>query len=515
MARANNPYYSGPYPTDPAWGMIGSNLATALFGDPEAQAAAQLNRARIRQANASAGYDEARTTGENLTIENRRRLTPDTFINIMRPPENAYEAPTDIGLPGVVLGQTPPSPTPMRPATAASQIPQSDLVRAMVPITAMTESRNRDYDDRGRVVTSPAGAKGRMQVMDATNRDPGYGVRPAANDSLEERARVGRDYIAALTRHYGDPAKAWAAYNWGPGNLDGAIRRFGQDWMNDPTMPQETRDYVARNVGQLGGGSSLASAVVPTASPIMGNVTPPAYAAEPAGQSVDPIGLAQAVSALVLGGYDPGEAIAAMTGYLGDDRAARGALISQGSSPSETFAATRERADNIAARDQYGSLAEAIGKANIDNSTDVFTNTQDVAQDNINNVRDNERAIQQTNIEEAGKDRRGDKALAKQKLVNPPGPVDFNNEIRRQMGVGKDEDGNWLADPISGDAMKWWRSLATDEWQKDRNMTAAVQRARAAMMRVSQGGDQSPATEETKAIGGKTYVKRGGQWYEQ
>lgn len=510
MARANNPYYSGPYPTDPAWGMIGSNLATALFGDPEAQAAAQLNRARVRQANASAGYDEARTTGENLTIENRQRLTPDTFINIMRPPQNAYEAPTDVGLPGVVLGQTPPSPLPMRPATAASQIPQSDLVRAMLPITAMSESGNRDYNPNGSVVTSPAGARGRMQVMDGTNRDPGFGVRPAASDSLEERARVGQDYLAAMMQRYGDPSKAWAAYNAGPGRLDAALREGGENWL--ALMPQETREYVAKNAGQLGGGdnSSLASAVVPTASPIMGNVTPPTYAAEPAGQSVDPIGLAQAVSALVLGGYDPGEAIAAMTGYLGDDRAARGALISQGSSPSENFAATRERADNIAARDQYGSLAEAIGRANIAGSTDIFTNTQDVAQSNIENVRDNERAIQQTNIEEAGKDRRGDKALAKQKLVNPPNPVDFNNEIRRQMGVGKDEDGNWLADPISGDAMKWWRSLATDEWQRDRNTTAAVQRARARMMEIGQQGG-----EETKAIGGKTYVKRGGQWFEQ
>ena len=151
MARATNPFFNNPYPTDPAWGMIGSNLATALFGDPEMQAAAQLNRARIRQANASAGYDEARTQGENLTIENRQRLTPDTFINAFRPPASPMEAREMPGLPGVVLGQTPPAGNPMVPATSAAQVPQSSLVQAMLPITEYSESRGREPNRRVKI----------------------------------------------------------------------------------------------------------------------------------------------------------------------------------------------------------------------------------------------------------------------------------------------------------------------------------------------------------------------------
>lgn len=124
------------------------------------------------------------------------------------------------------------------------------------------ESRGRDTDAAGNVLTSPKGAKGRMQVMDGTNRDPGFGVRPAANDSLEERARVGRDYLGAMVKRYdGDVAKAAAAYNWGPGAVDDAIKaaeknagkgeRVAPDaWL--ASAPAETRTYVANVMQQLG-----------------------------------------------------------------------------------------------------------------------------------------------------------------------------------------------------------------------------------------------------------------------
>lgn len=121
----------------------------------------------------------------------------------------------------------------------------------MVGITAQSESGNRDYVN-GRPVVSPAGARYAMQTMPATARDPGFGVRPAQNDSPAEFNRVGREYLAAMMRRYGnDPAKAWAAYNWGPGNLDNAIRKHGKRWLD--RAPAETRAYVARNVRALRG----------------------------------------------------------------------------------------------------------------------------------------------------------------------------------------------------------------------------------------------------------------------
>jgi hypothetical protein len=122
----------------------------------------------------------------------------------------------------------------------------------VVAITMNTESGGRRYGPDGKtLLTSSAGAKGEMQVLDGTNKNPGFGVKPAKDDTPEERARVGRDYIKAMvTRYDGDLAKAWAAYNAGPGALDDALTRAkgraGADWLT--FMPAETQAYVKKNV---------------------------------------------------------------------------------------------------------------------------------------------------------------------------------------------------------------------------------------------------------------------------
>jgi hypothetical protein len=130
----------------------------------------------------------------------------------------------------------------------------------MVAVTLSSESGGRDTDANGNILTSPAGAQGKMQVMPGTNRDPGFGVRPAADDSPEERARVGRDYLAAMMRRYGnDPAKAWAAYNAGPGAVDKALGAGG-DWLAH--LPGETQAYVRTNLRKVGSDTgALASTI--------------------------------------------------------------------------------------------------------------------------------------------------------------------------------------------------------------------------------------------------------------
>lgn len=125
----------------------------------------------------------------------------------------------------------------------------SDFER-MKNITRRAESGNSRYGKDGQLLTSAKGAQGEMQVMPFTARDPGYGVKPAQNDSPEELARVGNDYLAAMLREYkGDPAKAWAAYNAGPGATQDAIdeaQKTGKDWLS--YLPQETQHYVATNM---------------------------------------------------------------------------------------------------------------------------------------------------------------------------------------------------------------------------------------------------------------------------
>lgn len=97
-------------------------------------------------------------------------------------------------------------------------------------------------------------AKGAMQVLDATARNPGFGVRPAQNNSPEERSRVGRDYADALRRHYGgDYDKANAAYTDGPGLVDKLVDTFGSEWLKH--APEQARKRVAAFHNTFGEGA--------------------------------------------------------------------------------------------------------------------------------------------------------------------------------------------------------------------------------------------------------------------
>lgn len=98
---------------------------------------------------------------------------------------------------------------------------------------------------------SPKGARGLMQVMPATARDPGFGIRPS-NGSQQDDVRVGREYRAAMQDRYGgDMAKMWGAYNAGPGRIDDLISQHGENWLS--YAPAETRAYVGKNLQKVRG----------------------------------------------------------------------------------------------------------------------------------------------------------------------------------------------------------------------------------------------------------------------
>jgi len=111
------------------------------------------------------------------------------------------------------------------------------------------ESGGRRYDKEGRLLTSPKGAEGEMQVMPATARDPGFGIKPARNNSPDELRRVGDEYVEALLNRYRDPTLVMIAYNMGPGATD--------KWLvagADPRkLPKETQNYI-KNVSLAAGG---------------------------------------------------------------------------------------------------------------------------------------------------------------------------------------------------------------------------------------------------------------------
>lgn len=119
----------------------------------------------------------------------------------------------------------------------------------LLELVKQKESGDRRFDKSGNVLTSPKGAMGEMQVMPATARDPGFGIRPAREGDLDDLARVGREYFTKMLEKYGDPKLAAIAYNMGPGATDKWLMAGA-----DPArLPDETRKYAQgfANGGQV------------------------------------------------------------------------------------------------------------------------------------------------------------------------------------------------------------------------------------------------------------------------
>ena len=111
------------------------------------------------------------------------------------------------------------------------------------------ESGNRDFDRQGRPMTSPKGAMFAAQVMPATARQPGYGIRPAAAQTPDEYNRVGQEYFQAMRKQFPDnEAAAIAAYNAGPGRVQQNMRA-NQGQLNVAQLPRETQQYLQRVQG--------------------------------------------------------------------------------------------------------------------------------------------------------------------------------------------------------------------------------------------------------------------------
>jgi hypothetical protein len=149
-----------------------------------------------------------------------------------------------------------------------------DLINAVM----QAESRGKRFTD-GKITTSTKGAQGEMQVMPKTQRDPGFGVKPAQDNSPEEIARVGKDYLKALVKKFGDTDTALVAYNWGPGNAN----KWVASGADPAKLPKETQAYVAKV------NSNLGTAVAETPASIKPTTAQTAKPAQRVAQATPPV----------------------------------------------------------------------------------------------------------------------------------------------------------------------------------------------------------------------------------
>ncbi len=149
---------------------------------------------------------------------------------------------------------------PAKPGEKKSYPVSTPKERAAFNILMGTESAHRQVDKNGNPITSSKGAIGVAQVMPDTARMVARqnGIKWDENKYKTDaayNAQLGRLYFHQLLGTYsGDYAKAYGAYNAGPGRLNQGIkeaRKHGNvnDW--NQYMPAETQAYVSKNMAAL------------------------------------------------------------------------------------------------------------------------------------------------------------------------------------------------------------------------------------------------------------------------
>lgn len=193
-------------------------------------------------------------------------VTPQTVAATSPSPQasSGLTAPAQSGAPSAITSTDIPASTATGPSYAQAPktppLPQSggSLAERFTAIVMHMESKGNDLNNHGGLLTSTAGAQGAMQVMPGTQKSPGFGVKPAQNNSPQEIDREGHDYALAMLKHYGgDAAKAFAAYNWGVGRVDTAIAKLGDNWFSAASKNSETKNYVNNGMAMLGDTSHL------------------------------------------------------------------------------------------------------------------------------------------------------------------------------------------------------------------------------------------------------------------
>ena len=145
-------------------------------------------------------------------------------------------------IPNPEVFTTPETTTnPTEPRVSMSPFDNPGMMEAI----AMQESSNRHTDENGQMITSPAGAVGKYQIMPSTAANPGFGLKPLdlATATEADHEEFSRNYLNKLNERFGNqPDLTLAAYNYGVGNVEKLLQEYGVKWKEH--LPQETSNYL-------------------------------------------------------------------------------------------------------------------------------------------------------------------------------------------------------------------------------------------------------------------------------
>jgi hypothetical protein len=91
----------------------------------------------------------------------------------------------------------------------------------------------------------------RRPISPATARQPGYGVKPLANDSESEKQRFKADYFNAMRRKFGNDELALQAFISGPGRLSKRLKQSNPSETGETTTKSSLRNLLTNSVCSL------------------------------------------------------------------------------------------------------------------------------------------------------------------------------------------------------------------------------------------------------------------------
>lgn len=412
--RTMNPFAYGAYPTDPAWGQVGSNLIEAIFGDPAANAQAKVQRAQIGQYEADARVNNANADRQEWFNNNLKTFDPSAFSGVYMPQDTAAYTPA------VPVSQTAIGGVPMAVASGGVQgaaavpngqggftwvapVASNKITSGFGPRSAPIAgaSTNHGGIDIGEKAGAPVMAAGPGRVIQAWFDDK-YGGGNSVRIQHPDGSITGYAHLNDFSVKPGMEVSG--------GQAIGTVGSTGRATGPHLHMTYRANEKAARSDPSfiLKGGSApasgLASAMTGGAvsqQPIA-QIAPPALGVEAGGARVDPRNMAEMAGRLFLSGFAPEYAtsFARIAGAFGDDYSMRGALAAAGVQPTADLARSRQAGVNNNAVEGYYDTSKEVTTGNItqvggtqrqamSDQTSITNNNNDNATLTANNIRDN------------------------------------------------------------------------------------------------------------------------------